>query len=405
MVKQLGIPTFFMTLSCADLRWNELIGIISKLNSLNLSDNDINNMSYQERCDTLNKNPVLVARHFQYRVEIFFKVIVLNGPLGKTSYSAIRVEFQFRGSPRIHSFVWILNAPNLTKESKQEYIQWVDSIIRTDMPYPVREAELLELVRTFQVHRHSKTCRKYRNDKCRFHFGKFSSSSTIVAKPLPNDMSEEIKIQVLKNRNALLSKVKRYKDTEPNPSKNIFHDSSRNDYVKVKSIDEILGLLEISKVEYEAALSISEDKDFQLHLKRPPNSCFVNNHFSDGLLSWEANLDIQPVFNHYKAVAYMCSYPSKSEDECSQAMSQAVKEAFEHNLDNYQQMKSEAHSYVIKRECSIQECVYQILPGQWLRKTFPSVIFANSNVPKKRYRICRDEKDISELPEDSTDIF
>ena len=25
MVKQLGIPTFFLTLSCADLRWNELI--------------------------------------------------------------------------------------------------------------------------------------------------------------------------------------------------------------------------------------------------------------------------------------------------------------------------------------------------------------------------------------------
>ena len=61
MVKQLGIPTFFRTLSCADLRWNELIEIIAKLNSLNLTDDD-----------TLNKNPVLVARHFQYRVEIFF---------------------------------------------------------------------------------------------------------------------------------------------------------------------------------------------------------------------------------------------------------------------------------------------------------------------------------------------
>ena len=32
MVKQLGLPTFFMTLSCADLRWNELLAIISRLN-------------------------------------------------------------------------------------------------------------------------------------------------------------------------------------------------------------------------------------------------------------------------------------------------------------------------------------------------------------------------------------
>ena len=41
-------------------------------------------MSYHEKCDTLNKNPVLVARHFQYRVEMFFNIIVLDGPLGKT---------------------------------------------------------------------------------------------------------------------------------------------------------------------------------------------------------------------------------------------------------------------------------------------------------------------------------
>ena len=44
----------------------------------------------------------------------------------------------------------------------------------------------------------------------------------------------------------------------------------------------------------------------------------------DGLIAWEGNMDIQPVFNHYKAVAYMCAYLSKSESECSVAMKQAV---------------------------------------------------------------------------------
>ena len=102
----------------------------------------------------MNKNPVVVARDFQYRVEIFFKMIVLDGPLGKTGYYAICVEFQVRGSPHIHSFIWILNAPKLSKETKDEYIQWVDSIIRTDMPNSVSDKELFELVKTFQVHRH-----------------------------------------------------------------------------------------------------------------------------------------------------------------------------------------------------------------------------------------------------------
>ena len=31
MVKQLGIPTFFLTLSCANLRWNAILTIIRKL--------------------------------------------------------------------------------------------------------------------------------------------------------------------------------------------------------------------------------------------------------------------------------------------------------------------------------------------------------------------------------------
>ena len=93
MVKQLGLPTFFMTLSCADLHWNELVEIITKLNGREISEKEISNLNYFERTKILNSNPVLLARHFQYRVETFFKYIVIDGPLGKVQYYAIRVEF------------------------------------------------------------------------------------------------------------------------------------------------------------------------------------------------------------------------------------------------------------------------------------------------------------------------
>ena len=45
-------------------------------------------------------------------MEVFFKEIIVNGPLGKVKYYAIRVEFQVRGSPHIHSFLCVLNAPD-----------------------------------------------------------------------------------------------------------------------------------------------------------------------------------------------------------------------------------------------------------------------------------------------------
>ena len=105
-----------------------MISIIFKLNGIDIADEDIDRLSYYERCDTLNKNPVLVARHFQYRVEMFFIVIVLDGPLGKTQCYTIRVEFQVRGNTHIYSFIWILTGPKLTKFNVSEYTKWVDSI-------------------------------------------------------------------------------------------------------------------------------------------------------------------------------------------------------------------------------------------------------------------------------------
>lgn len=38
----------------------------------------------------------------------------------------------------------------------------------------------------------------------------------------------------------------------------------------------------------------------------------------------------------------------------------------------------------------------------WLRKTFPAVVFANTNILKKLFRICLDESEIKDLPEKKT---
>ena len=43
MVKQLGVPTIFLTLSSADLKWDEVVFIINKLHKLDHSEEDIEN--------------------------------------------------------------------------------------------------------------------------------------------------------------------------------------------------------------------------------------------------------------------------------------------------------------------------------------------------------------------------
>ena len=61
MVKQLRVPTYLLKLPFTDLRQRELPYITNKLNNRDLSDEEQNNSSYQERCNLLNNNPVLVA--------------------------------------------------------------------------------------------------------------------------------------------------------------------------------------------------------------------------------------------------------------------------------------------------------------------------------------------------------
>ena len=73
MIKQLGPPSWWMTFSCAGLRWNEIYKILSKLQGKELTDQEIDLMTYNEKCKMLNSNPVVVAKHFQYRLETLLR--------------------------------------------------------------------------------------------------------------------------------------------------------------------------------------------------------------------------------------------------------------------------------------------------------------------------------------------
>ena len=145
MVKQLGIPTYFLTLLFADLRWGELPYIVNKLNNLRLSDEELKNLSYQERFNMLNTKPLLVARHSQHKVEVFLTEIILDGLLGKTKYCAIRIEFQERGSPHVHSFIWTFSATNIQNEDA--HIEFIEKTINAHLQDHLNE-----------VHGRSRTC-------------------------------------------------------------------------------------------------------------------------------------------------------------------------------------------------------------------------------------------------------
>ena len=104
----------------------------------------------------MNSNAAVLARHFQHRVELFLKEILLirARPLGKVTYYAIRVEFQFGDAPHIHNFLWIPNAPTLNGNLINEYVDFLDSVVCGNLPSEQEDSHLYQLVKTFQIHSH-----------------------------------------------------------------------------------------------------------------------------------------------------------------------------------------------------------------------------------------------------------
>ena len=166
--------------------------------------------------------------------------------------------------------------------------------------------------------------------------------------------------------------------------------------------EDIFQDLDITKEQYGWALSISPDSDYDLHLKKSLNICFTNNYFIAGVKGFAANVDLQPVFNHYKCITYICSYFTKDENECSQAIMNAAKEA---NLNIKDGLRKFGATFLSTREVSSQECVYRCMPELWLRKIFPKTVFVSTNLPDKRLRVAKNHQELDELDDDSIDIY
>ncbi|CAB3991532.1 Hypothetical predicted protein [Paramuricea clavata] len=189
-------------------------------------------------------------------------------------------------------------------------------------------------------------------------FGQFFTDKTIVAEPLAEDMDEEIKSNILTRRKEILSKQTYYPFATPT---------------------DILNDIDITEQDYQWAISLSPDSDYELHLKRPINSCFINNYFIAGLKGFAANVDLQPVFkNHYKCITYVCSYFIKDETECSQAIINAAKEAKEANVN----VRDGLSQYV---------------------QLFSRLV--NTDFAENRVRFAKKQQELDELDDDSTDIF
>ena len=118
MLQMLSIPTWFLTLSAADLHWPEMIQAVAVQFGKKLTQKDVQKMSIKDRSTYLCQNPITGVCMFQHRLEAFFSEYLLSDthPLGHITDYVIKIEFQMRGSPHAHCLLWVKDAPKIDKD-------------------------------------------------------------------------------------------------------------------------------------------------------------------------------------------------------------------------------------------------------------------------------------------------
>ena len=393
MIRQLGIPTIFFSLSAADTRWTNLLLSISQIWNHN---NDplqkkypctlegIDDLSWQDKCEIISRNPVMCARFFNNRVKKFIKHIIKSpySPFGQLENFFYRVEFQHRGSPHIHGLLWIRNGIKHDETNDGDVCSYIDSIISCEHSKEVHKQQYIDL----QVHKHSKSCIKKVNQKkkCRFGAPWPPMKETRILYPL-----DDYHTQNMKHHQENYSKI----------NGAIQELYKKKEYL---TFEKLLEHVDLTHNEYVLAVR-SNLKKKKIFLKRCMNEIFTNSYMKHFVHMWKANHDIQYVLDPYSCVVYICDYLIKSNKGMSELLERAAKEAREGNMDVKQSVRHIGNKFLNCTEISEQECAFDLLELP-ITQSSVKVEFISTCSPDERVFIAKSEDILKSMDPQSQDI-
>ena len=456
-LENLGPFQFFFTLSCAEKRWLENMAVILK-NSLgdklisykyrkqsegdgedsdNREDSDesqpevellIDGIPMDEYFeqnniqinihDEMRKNVLTLTRHFDHRVKMFMKNIVIgdNNPMN-VQYFNYRIEFQARGAGHTHGVLWldleaverdlegnkiyhisnngisvpklifpgvkeamtkIKNDEILTDEDIENLVKFVDTFVTVDLDDP----DVKGIVNEVNTHHHTKACRK-KGTTCRFNYPRLPSTETVIAKPYIHmdvvdkkgeQASDEEKRRIFQKLNAKLEKIKEKLEDD--------------DLMKVleclspeEQILELCKKCKVSVEDYTKALKYSYGR-YSITYKRNLQERYVNCYNKEWIKAWNGNMDIQVCLDYFAVITYVTDYVSKDDNTLTQVLLEAAKHCKSETARN--RMKTIKDTFLTHRQMGEAEVYYRIFPELHLKDSNVKTVFLPTGFPENR---------------------
>ncbi|CEP10863.1 hypothetical protein, partial, partial [Parasitella parasitica] len=303
MIRQLGTPTLFVTISAAETKWPELLVALKKLvDGVIITEDDADQLEDDEKRRLIQSDPVTCASYFDKRFRALKGTWTTDNAINAFSPYIMgdyyyRVEFQHRGSPHVHMLIYLKDAPILdnTLEDPEaiasnvsEIEAFVDKIMSAKTV--TLNPQLNELISSRQLHRHTRTCYKGGSRKlakqCRFNIPFFPMDKTRLLTPF-EDRGSRADIR------ALAREIRRYLDNNIDAILG-----------STMTFSDFLGVFGTTEENYILAVR-STLRSSKVVLARKPQDILTNNYNPKLLLLMGSNCDLQFVVNPYACCAYI----------------------------------------------------------------------------------------------------
>ena len=335
MVKQLGAPTIFFTLSAADIQWPELYRLIEADQPDTIISPSNEQIENRKRAKLLIDNPLIVASFFKHRSDSFIQDVLFKK--FKVIDHWFRIEFQRRESPHIHGFIWLEGAPsvqNLDSMSTQDLdiiTKYFDKIISASNPISSSASSDSTI------------------NPCKLNY------SDVIHHEMYAHLSQDTEIctnmaKHLEDYKLIINSVQRHTRCTKNCLR-----------TKKRTNEKICRYKFPKELVERSQIICAENGKFDLQLKR--NDARMNSQSPFVTCHWRANTDFQPIISLDSVVRYIAKYAAKGESTSD------VLNEIRNTLNSVQTENQTATSLIQRilikqcgeRDYSAQECIWIIL--------------------------------------------
>jgi len=372
MIRQLGKPTIFLTVSANEIGWTNLLHTIYKLknNGVSISEELIEQLHYNEKAMLINEDPVTCALYFNKLVDTLMNILSSPklSPFGRhyVIHYFKRIEFQHRGSPHAHTLLWLAEAPDyVIGTESSSLIELIDRVISVSASYASGHINL-------QKHHHTFTC--YKNiignrKESRFEAPFMPSRSTIILSPMQ------------KEENGFSGYFKH--------NKNIKSNLENTDYPDIDTFYFQNNVFSDDHYHHILRAGIKRPRVF---LRRQPSEKW-HNPFNPFILNiMKSNMDIQFITDIYSCANYVSEYVNKSNRGISNIQREIIKTIDEHlEFDIVEIIRNLGIKMINSVEMPSQEAAWYLLRAP-MSKSSAVIVSIPTVWPSERERIKKTNK-------------